>query len=82
MSLEKHILIAAKEKGIDPYLVPFKPSDLGLTASNYGSFSDHCSKNETISGKWAKDEILKVVERKSNGAPKRYLLLKNKSRLA
>lgn len=76
MRLKKDILIAAKEKGIDPYTEPFKPSDLDLNASDYGSFSDHCSKEETVSGKYADDDILTVAERNSGGKPLRYLLKK------
>ena len=61
MDLKEDIIKAAREKGIDPYNEPFKPSDLGLSASDYGSFSDHCSSEETISGKWVKDVILNSV---------------------
>ncbi len=76
MRLKNDILKAAKVKGIDPYTEPFKPSDLGLIVSDYGSFSDHCSKEETVSGKWADDVILTVAERNVGGKLLRYLLIK------
>jgi hypothetical protein len=42
MKLRRDIIASAKNKGINPYTTPFKPSDLGLRASDYGSFSDYC----------------------------------------
>lgn len=74
MSLREDILRESRVHGIDPYTEAFKPSDLGLNASNYGSFSDHCDKNETRSGKWNPDVILKVHEWKGD-KPYKYLLL-------
>jgi len=74
MGLKTDILLAAKKRDIDPFINAFKPSDLGLIASNYGSFSDHCSNDDTVSGKWSPDKILKVVERK-NGKPYKYILI-------
>ena len=75
MSLKNDIIKAAARKGINPYKHPFKPADLGLSASDYGSFSDYCSKEETVSGKWNKQVILKVAEFGKTGRPRRYLLL-------
>jgi len=71
----KNIIEAAKVKGIDPFGIPFKPSDLGLKASDYGSFSDWCGPKDTQSGKWNKHVCLKVAEWRRNGKPYRYLLL-------
>ncbi len=42
MSLKEDMLQASREAGINPYSQPFKPSDLGLKSSKYGSFSDYC----------------------------------------
>jgi cytochrome c1 len=74
MNLREDILSASKVRKIDPYTKAFKPSDLGLKASNYGSFSDHCNKNETRSGKWNPNVILSVAERKGD-KPYKYFLL-------
>jgi hypothetical protein len=75
MVLKEAILRASSIRGIDPYTQSFKPSDLGQTASDYGSFSDHCAENETRSGKWNEEVTLKVVEWTSTRRPRRYLLL-------
>ena len=74
MGLKEDILKASVKNGIDPYKEPFSPSDLGLTSSDYGSFSDHCSKEETISGKWSSDVILIVAQKDKSGRPSKYLL--------
>ena len=66
---------AALERGIDPYGQAFKPSDLNLKASDYGSFADFCDPKEALSGRWQSDVILKVTERTKGGRPKRYLLI-------
>lgn len=72
--LRADIMQAAKEIGLDPFTRGFKPSDLGLTASDYGSFSDYCTQGETVSASWNADIILRVVE--WNGErPHRYVLL-------
>jgi hypothetical protein len=42
MKLAIDILRESKRVCIDPYKDPFKPFDLGLKASDYGSFSDYC----------------------------------------
>ncbi len=76
MGLKEDILQASLAHGIDPYTQAFKPSDLGLKASAYGAFSDHCSKVETRSGKWNKDVILKVEQWTKAGKPYKYLLIK------
>jgi hypothetical protein len=75
MTLREAILEASRRRGMDPYTQPFKPSELGIRASDYGSFSDHCSENETCSGKWNSEVILKVAEWSASGRPFRYLLL-------
>ena len=63
--------IIASSKGIlDPYKDPFRPGDLGLKANNYGSFSDHCPLNNTISSKWCGCGTLKCVSKK----PHKYIL--------
>jgi hypothetical protein len=76
MGLKEDIIKASKRVGIDPYKQPFKPSDLDLNSNDYGSFSDHCSKDDTASGKWASDVILKAVEKDCGGRPRKYLLIK------
>jgi hypothetical protein len=75
MGLRDAILKQSKIRGIDPYRQPFKPIDLGIRASDYGSFSDYCFKDETRSGKWNPDVILKVAEWTRAGRPYKYLLL-------
>jgi len=76
LGLKEDILRASRKRDIDPYNDSFKPSELGLKASKYGSFSDYCSKNETLSGQYNNNVILKVVERDKANRPRRYLLLK------
>jgi hypothetical protein len=74
-TLEDAILKASARLGIDPYTQGFKPSDLGINANDYGSFSDYCSKDETKSGIWSSEVILRVVEWTGAGKPLRYVLL-------
>lgn len=76
MGLKEDILEASKRIGLNPYNQAFKPSDLGLTASDYGSFSDYCSKDDTLSGHWSPKIILKVAEKDSSGRPYKYFLIK------
>ncbi len=76
MDLKEDILKACKKTGINPYKQAFKPSDLGLTASDYGSFSDYCSANDTQSGHWSPKTVLKVTIRDKGGRPLKYLLIK------
>ena len=73
--LRKDIKRAAREQGINPFKQAFKPSDLKLKASNYGSFADFCDPKEALSGRWQSEVILKVAERTRRGRPKRYLLI-------
>ncbi len=70
--LKEDIKNTAKKKGTDPYRKPFKPSDLGLISSDYGSFSDHCEKGTTKSSRWCGCGLLKCVSKK----PFRYILVK------
>ncbi len=74
MNLCEEIIAAARKKGIDPFKTPFKPSDLNLNASDYGSFSDWCKIGETKSAKYKTQVCLTVAERTLNGKPYRYLL--------
>ena len=74
-SLKLDILEASDVIGLNPYTQPFKPIDLDLIASKYGSFADHCDANDSLSGVYAKEAILKVVERQSNGRPFKYILI-------
>jgi len=74
MDLKEDILREAKKRDINPYMQPFKPSELGLKASDYGSFSDYCK--DTKSAKWNRSIILDPVEFNKGGRPWRYLLLK------
>jgi hypothetical protein len=76
MGLKEAILEASSVRGIDPYRQPFKPADLGIIASDYGSFSDYCSKSETQSGKWNKEVILEAAEWTRTGKPYKYILKK------
>lgn len=73
--LKKDIIEAGKRLHINPCITPFKPSDLGLRAENYGSFSDYCSQNETRSGRHNKEVILKVAKLTKAGKPFKYLLV-------
>ncbi len=79
MGLKEAILKESAIRGIDPYKQSFKPADLGIKASDYGSFSDHCSKDETKSGKYHKEVILKVVEWTRKDKPLKYVLLDKSS---
>jgi hypothetical protein len=74
MPLKNDILQASNKRGIDPYTDAFKPSELGLKASTYGSFSDYCG--NTKSSRWNTSVILKAVEFRKDGKPLRYLLIK------
>lgn len=74
MALKNDILQASRRIGIDPYNDPFKPSELRLNASKYGSFSDYCA--DTESSKWNSNVILRPVELRKDGKPLRYLLIK------
>ena len=76
MNLKEDILSASEKKGLNPYIDSFKPSDLGLKASDYGSFSDYCSEKDTLSGKYNVNTILIVAERNKSGKPLKYLLQK------
>jgi hypothetical protein len=78
MKLKEVILEQSRIRGIDPYRQAFKPADLGIRSSDYGSFSDHCSKDETCSGKWNPKTILKVAEWTRSGKPLKYLLVDKK----
>jgi len=75
MNLKEAILEASGIRGIDPYMQPFKHADSGIKASDFGSFSDHCAPNETRSGKYHPDVILRVCDRTRTGKSLRYLLL-------
>jgi len=73
MNLCESIIKVAKEKEIDPFKTPFKPSDLGLKATDYGSFSDWCEAGETKSAKYNPKVCLKVREYRGK-KPYRYVL--------
>ncbi len=75
MRLAKAILEKSEVVGIDPYKDPFKPGDLCLGAGKYGSFSDWCKKEDTISAKHNRNVCLKAVEYDNGGHPVKYLLL-------
>ena len=79
LKLVEDILRAAEASGIDPYRTPFKPSDLGLSAQDYGSFSDYCA--DTESAQYNSHICLKAVEFRRDGKPLRYILLKKGERL-
>ena len=73
MKLPDDILRESKRVGIDPYKEAFRPRDLGLTASDYGSVSDWCE--GTTSAKWSGYVCLEVVETNRIGKPFKYKLL-------
>ena len=75
MTLRQAILKVAQAKQWNPYTKPFKPKDLGLDASQYGSFSDHCITGTTQSSQYSNDQCLKSVEFTQSGKPLRYLLV-------
>ena len=50
--LGKEIINQAQKKGINPFNTPFQPKDLGITAGDYGSFADWCSRKQTKSGRY------------------------------
>ena len=79
MKLKEAILLASNKVGLNPYINPFKPSDLGLNSNQYGSFSDYCSEKDTVSGKHNKATILQVAERNRLGKPLKYLLIKEEN---
>ena len=68
------IISAAKKRGIDPATTPFRPSDLGIIASDYGAFADWCDEKQTKSGKWNRHVCLTVAEWRT-GRPFKYVLL-------
>lgn len=70
--LKKDIIKAAIGK-LDPCKDPFQPKNLKLTASDYGSFSDHCTKGTTPSSKWCGCGLLKRVNKTT---PYKYILIK------
>jgi len=74
MKIRDDILKATGVKKINPYKTPFKASDLGLRASDYGSFSDYCE--DTESSKYNPNVVLRPVEFTANGKPLRYILIK------
>ena len=71
MGLRDDILESAKAKGINPYITPFKPSDLGLNPNNYRSFSGYCATKE---GQYNEHAFLKVAQRRGK-RPYKYLVL-------
>ncbi|HRZ27857.1 MAG TPA: hypothetical protein P5295_13715 [Spirochaetota bacterium] len=75
MPLREDIINAARCRGIDPYNDPFTPADLGLNASDYGSFADYCDPEDAESGQYNPNVILKVAKRKRNNRPWKYLLI-------
>lgn len=76
MLLTKDIILnASKLVNINPYIEPFKSSDLKLNSNEYGSFSDYCSLTDSKSGKYNKNTILKVHETNKSGKLFKYLLL-------
>lgn len=71
MGLRDDILESAKTKGINPYITPFKPSDLDLNPNNYRSFSSYCATKE---GQYNERNFLKVAQRRGK-RPYKYLVL-------
>ena len=73
MKIAEEIQEKARNLGINPFNTPFTPKDLGITASNYGSFSDFC--DNTKSSRWNSHVCLKAVEFNKGHRPTKYLLL-------
>lgn len=76
--LGDHILAVAPSRGWDPYRQPFRPSDLGIVASDYGSFLDWCPDEQhggSVSGRRDRRVCLRVKTRDGTGSPVTYLLL-------
>lgn len=71
IKLKDDIIKSANGK-FNPHKDAFKPKDLKLNSSNYGSFSDHCKKGTTKASKWCGCGLLKCVSKK----PFRYILIK------
>jgi len=72
--LREVIVAEANKRGIDPYAEPFRAKTLGIKATSYGSFSDHCVLGETKSSYYNADECLTVAELRKDGKPFKYLL--------
>lgn len=70
--LKNDLINAAVREKLDLYKDPFQPKDLKLTASDYGSFSDHCAKRTTPSSKWCGCGQLR---RANKQPPYKYILL-------
>lgn len=68
--LLEDILTSSKRLGIDPYTTPFQPKDLELTASDYGSFNNYTGTKKGF------PTFLRVVERREDGRPIKYVLIK------
>lgn len=78
LRLQQDILKASVERGFNPYARSFRPGELGLIASKYGSFSDHCSEGESKSTKYQRQsKALIVCERDLSGRPRTYRLNPN-----
>jgi len=73
MKIAEDILRESKRVGIDPYKDPFRPSDLGLNASDYGSFSDWCE--DTTSARWNQHVCLEAAKFRKDNKPLKYILL-------
>jgi len=72
LKLQNDIIDASKTIQLDPYNNSFCPNDLGLIASKYGCFADHCKKGTTVSAKHCGCGLLKLVSKN----PHRYILAK------
>jgi len=80
--LDIAIIAAGEQRDIDPYAKPFKPGDLGIKATRYGSFSDWCSRSATKSGKYIPQVYLALAaNRVSDRKPTHYLLLPPEERV-
>lgn len=73
--LKAEIERQARRINIDPRKESFKPETLEIDASQYGSFSDHCSKDETKSAKYCGCGLFKL-NKKMNEKGFWYLLNK------
>lgn len=71
------ILAAGKKKNWDIYTTPFRPSDLGLNAPQYGSFSDHSVNGTTLSSRYSRSQYLIPVREDALRRPEAYLAVNN-----
>lgn len=68
------VLKAAQKKGIDPYK-QWRPRELGINSSKWGSCSDRCVNGSTKSSKYHPEQCLMPVKFNKAGRPTHYILI-------